>query len=337
MQFKGLRYSYLNEDPNLEFLLVRKRNYKKILSVCGSGLRSFYLALAHPLDMTLIDSNPVQIEFAAIHYRTLLEFDFESYHRFWGTPGFSSWSHHQRIQTFPLLKQYLKMNEAPLFCGSHERGLISRAKISKLLLKNKNSLLVCSWKLKCALLACEPVLQMLKFMHKIPPSEKGWYFPIYREWIAKLEENIDQSKFNWLHQQVFWGTFRFKEAHLLHDPDIFHQLKTNLIQSKITFIECNLTDFKDKKNHFEFISASNVFSHLSEEQSNRALKCLFNCLEPDGRALLRLFLHSTVHYSENQWKCIAIDDEMTSHDRTSLYRFLYLEKNHDKTTRTSCH
>jgi len=80
----SLKYAMANEDTFLERNMVLAMKSKKILSVCGSGMRAYPLITESCDSLDLVDLSQMQLSWADLRRKTISELCHEDYLSFWG-------------------------------------------------------------------------------------------------------------------------------------------------------------------------------------------------------------------------------------------------------------
>ena len=82
--FSGLKYTLANEDTGFELTLVKKFKPKVIVSVAGSGSRSFPLLINNFSKLYCLDINESQLLLCELRLRTYLDLNYNEFIAFWG-------------------------------------------------------------------------------------------------------------------------------------------------------------------------------------------------------------------------------------------------------------
>jgi S-adenosylmethionine-diacylglycerol 3-amino-3-carboxypropyl transferase len=312
--FNKLNYSLMNEDIRVERYAIDQTQAKSILSVAGSGYRSFNLINEHTESLTLIDMSADQIQYAKAKLTTLLELNKEEYYQFWGymnaTPEFRK-NIHQKLK---LEIDHLVNFDAevpPTYQGNWEKTFLFFNKIVTKALGKDHLEEFASfekledqiefyqkhfkrkiWKLVVFILGNRAMFNALlykgNFVKKnIPDSYLTFYDRRYDELF-----NQKLIRENFFVQLVFFGKLIDSRAYpILIQSSNYKNTQELLKNTQINF---EVGSIFDHSKTYDFISLSNVPSYLVNDLERDYLKIMEKLLNPEGVLFERHYLRVPV-------------------------------------------
>lgn len=308
--FNKLNYSLMNEDIRVERYAVDQTQAKSILSVAGSGYRSFNLINDRTESLTLIDMSTDQIQYAKAKLKTILELSKEEYYQFW---GYMNATRDFRVNIHDKLKlnidHLVNFNSEvpPTYQGNWEKTFLIFNKVVSKVLGQKHLRQFASfekledqidfynkyfkkklWKLVVFILGNRAMFNALlykgNFVKKnISDSYLSFYDKRYYELFHKklLRENF-------FIQLVFFGKLIDSRAYpVLIQPENYDKTCGLLKDKEIHF---EVGSIFDHRKSYDFISLSNVPSYLVNELERDYLKIMEKLLNPNGVLFERHYL-----------------------------------------------
>lgn len=316
---QNLNYSMANEDTHLEREIARLHGAKTILSVCGSGSRVFPLVNSSTHEIDCLDMSGVQLDLARLRLKTILDYDYEDFLKFWGYEEFPRDFRKDKFQRLVsgISKKLLNLFnqeswQEPIYYGEWEKTYRKLNRIVRFALGNKriNKLKECKtiveqirvfqgsdfqWRWRAVLVIVgnralfNSLLYKGKFVQKnIPISYVQFYIKAFEQLITK--KLLRDSYFL---QMSFLGKIEYsKGAPLEAQESVFYSMKESLGKVQINFIQENIVHFIEKTDKkYDFISISDVPSYFSSELGKTFLQGIEPSLNKGGVIVVRYYLN----------------------------------------------
>lgn len=322
--FNKLNYSLANEDTHFERALIKKFKPKKILSIAGSGGRSLPLVDSSTSELSVVDMANEQLWLVEIKKETMIQLTHNEFLQFWGyAPYDFEGNNVERERIFhtltlaPKVKKYFlnlfRENHwrSILYAGKWEKTFQIFAKVAQTIMSKDDFL---------PFLQFDSIIKQKEYFNK-SFNRKKWYIVLrllgnasmfnallYRGHFVK--KNIDQGHFafyrdvfdrlfttilvrdNFFLQLCLFGRVLTPEGNTLEaQSGLFKQLKGNLPKIKIEYLKGNILNIaKKKKNHYNFLSFSDVPSYFNGELEKKFMQQVYPCLKKGAIVVIRYYL-----------------------------------------------
>ena len=288
----SLNYAMANEDSALERAIVTRLKPAHILSVCGSGSRAFPLITSTTKALDLIDLSQTQLDLAKLREKTIKEWDYSSFIRFW---GYKDLSPEQRQAQFEKLLIVLPDSlktifshhnfSAPIYYGAWEktyqklnrlvRLIIGERLINKLAnaqtLEHQKKVYYSRffrmrWMFVLIFVGNRALFNSLLykggFVQKTIPES---YVAFYLNAFDRLIERVMLKKSYFL-QMSFLGKIKFPAGSPCEVwPEVYGDVASNIENVKINYLEKNIIEYLSSvEKRYNFISLSDVPSYFDE-------------------------------------------------------------------------
>lgn len=328
MTFQGLVYTSSNEDTRYECSLLDS-SHKRVLAVCGSGARALPLAAIGTSpgktvsELVVVDSNPIQLDFARMRLAAIRDFDRVTYARFMGYEKGCLPEERRALLKSLSFERESKLRiatwfeasklSAPCYLGHWENSI---ARLSRLIraavgsefmkvfhCKSENEqreflaphFASRRWNVAVATLSQSVLLGGVFFRGRLPPltlSDSGMR---YYDSALKAAFLNGVARANFFLNLLFRGEFFPAGLPCDASPGSFERMRDALQNCQVTFVPGDLSDALRRAgaqgNPFDFVSASDVPSYWDEKALLEFHAALAKGLKPEGMAVLRHYRH----------------------------------------------
>ncbi|MCA2959559.1 MAG: DUF3419 family protein [Silvanigrellales bacterium] len=328
MTFQGLVYTSSNEDTRYECALLAP-THKRVLAVCGSGARALPLAAIGGTqgrfadELVIVDSNPMQLDFARMRLAAIHDFDRTTYARFLGYEHgclreerralFDSldFQRDAKIRLRACFEAYGLTS--PFALGRWETSIMRlsrliRAAVGPDFLK----VFACSsedeqrdflashfasrrWKMTVATLSQSVLLGGVFFRGRLPPLTLSASGMLYYDSVLKTAFANGLARENFFLSFLFRGKYDSVALPCEAAPGFYERMRKALRTCKVTFVQGDLSDTlrraAAKGEPFDFVSASDVPSYWDANALVEFHAALGKGLSQGGVAVLRHYRH----------------------------------------------
>lgn len=315
-QFKGLNYSFLNEDPRVEARLVHPE-VRRVLTVAGSGLRVQYLIQNPDMDIHVCDLSKEQLAFTHLRLMTVRDFDFATFRGFWGfDPSMIPAERRDVFGHLDLLPEYRELLESifevnkwmpPLYFGKYEKRLIRLSRVLRGLfgLQKQEDSEIAHLRQCVGSLRWRGVIGGISLAAwwgtrgsgEIPAKDDSRsFFQIYDGMMRELleQENAAQNPFLGM---VFWGEVTSSKLLPIEESESeFLRIKENIASARLQYRRGSLFSLSSLSGDpYDLVSLSNITSYLDANGIQAGMGMLSRALSLGGRVVQRTFLRHHDH------------------------------------------
>lgn len=339
--FNTLNYTLANEDTALENEILKK-NAKHVMTVCGSGGRSWPLLEKQPRLLTLVDLSPMQLCLAELRIEAVRHLDYDEFMKLLGFLPFEIKAA-ERKKIFEKLSPNLtpesretikKVFESTswdslLYEGKWEKTFGKIAKLVRAILGSAcDEIFECKtlseqqdylqskfprkrWQVALATLGQSAVFNALLYKGHFPKKNIPFtYYSFYKQSFDKLFAKTVARENFFLHI-IFNGEIRSAFGNPIEcDRKLFKNSKKALGKTEVEYKKNNIIDaVKTSEEPVSFLSLSDVPSYFVGDQEKVFMQEISPFLEKNSTTVVR-------NYQKIPWRPNLIGYENV----TELYR-----------------
>lgn len=351
--FLDLNYSLANEDTSLERSITQKLKPQRIISVCGSGSRSFPLLHPEVKELSLVDLSEQQLWLAELRLETIKKLSYQDYLLFWGYSPYKVVENNERrkemyhafeisLEAGNYLSSKFEENQwkSLLYTGKWEKTFILFSKVAKKVLGVKtidklfsfenldeqihyiqNEFPKLKWKFLLAIIGNKPLFNTLLYKGDfITKNVEDSHFQYYSKAYHHLFTH-DLTRKSFFLQLCLLGEIQYASGNLIEaDKNCFDEMKESVKNCKINFIKQDIITAVKEAKETDFVSLSNVPSYFKGDIEKSFLQDIKPGLNSGACVVFRNYLRVPEAYREGYQSINQQFENEIADEKVQMYR-----------------